>query len=118
MPNPFDPYTPQSTRSILDVPAERSSSCSSAPRFTKHREIVGAVDAGAITNRKLGMNMSDFEDAIIRVVPSNGADPDIEVLFWSEEAGKFIADATGLTATGVGANVSYDYTCARCYNQQ
>jgi hypothetical protein len=57
------------------------------------------------------MNMAGYDNAIVRVIPDNGADPDIEILFWSEEAEKFIADATGLTATGKGTDIPYDYTC-------
>lgn len=105
------PYTPLSSRTVIDVPEYPSSSPSTAPRFTKHRSIVGAIDTGNITNKKSGMNMSGFDNAIIRVIPDNGANPSIEVLFWSEEAGKFISDSTGLTVAAKGADVSYDFKC-------
>lgn len=107
----FAPYVPLSEQSLIDVPEYPQNSPSTAPKFTKHRTVADAVDTGVITTRKWGMNMSGFDKAIVRVLPQGGANPNIEILFWSEEAGAFVADASGLTATGKGVDVPYDFTC-------
>lgn len=107
----FAPYTPKSEREIVDV-RPLGSSPSTAPIFTKHREGLAAVDAASYspTSVSAGMNMHGFEKAIIHVVPT-ADDPvaNIEVLVWSEAAGKFIPFATAKTASSPGAGKDYAY---------
>lgn len=105
-------YTPQSETKLLDV-KPLGSSPSTAPVFTLHREALAAVDAAAASPTKAssGMNMAGYEKAIIHVVPKTGvaATADIEVLVWSEDAGKFIPFATPKTASSPGAHLPYSY---------
>jgi hypothetical protein len=60
------------------------------------------------------MNMTGYDTAVVQVVPKTTAGnpaPNIEVLFWSEEAGKFVSAATPKSAISPGANIAYEYTC-------
>lgn len=109
----FDPYTPLSNVDALRV-RPLSSSPSAAPIFTLHREGLAAVDAAdyAPTKASAGMNMHGFEKAIIQVV-SKADDPiaNIEVLTWSQDAGKFVPYATAKAANSPGAGKNYAYEC-------
>ena len=80
-----------------------------APEYNLHR-VVDAVDAAADTVKAHGMLMQDYKYANIGVVPAGGADPDIEVMFWSDEAGAFISAHTALAFSGIGANTPYEVT--------
>lgn len=109
MSNPFDPYTPLSQTDLLAVrPAD--SSPSSAPKFTRHRLVKVNPDAGAITTRSRGMNMAGFKVAHIRVIPSAGITPTVDILFWSEAAGKFVQEHTAISKAAPGAGVAFDFT--------
>lgn len=106
-------YTPQSTTSLLDV-RPIDSSPASAPVFTIHRQGIAAPDAADASPIKAssGMNMAGYEKAIIHVVPKTGSPtPDIEVLQWSESAGKFVSFATAKSASAPGADTPYAYEC-------
>lgn len=81
-----------------------------APDYALHRSGVTVVDGASITNRKSGINMASDAQAHIQVVPSGGANPDVAVLWWSEVAGKFIAEHTAIAKVGIGANTSYEFT--------
>lgn len=80
----------------------------STPDFAPHREVT-APDSSpvTVTDKALGMNMAGAPRAVIQVVPETGDSPSIEVLFWSEEAGKFVRAHTALAFAGVGASVPY-----------
>lgn len=87
-----------------------------APEYALHR-VVAADDSAAPTDKKLGMNMHSHEYANIQVVPSGGTtNPAVEVLFWSEVAGKFVKQNTALTKSGLGAGVSYEFSIS-CYGR-
>jgi hypothetical protein len=82
-----------------------------APLRALHRLLVGASnDPAAITNVKQGMNMKGYSKCVIQVVPSGGANPALEVLFWSEELGKFISEAPANTKTAAGVDTPQEYS--------
>jgi len=88
-----------------------SGSITAAPDYGQHRKEVAVADSGSIDNKKRGINCGSYRVANIQVVPITAAgNPDVEVLFWSEKAGKFIRAHTALTKTGVGAGVPYEFT--------
>ena len=78
-----------------------------APNFVLHREVKEAVDSGDITNVKSGMNMEGFSTCIIDVSPSTLADPSIQILFWSENHSKFVAENSPVSYPGAGAGKGY-----------
>lgn len=78
-----------------------------APEYNLHRE-VAAADAAADTVKNHGMVMQDYEYANIQVVPTGGANPDIEVLVWCEEAGAFISEHDALVFGGAGVDTPYE----------
>lgn len=81
-----------------------------APDYALHRSGVTAVDGASITDRRRGINMAGNAQAHIQVVPSGTANPSVEVLWWSEAAGKFIPEHTALAKAGPGSNKSYEFT--------
>jgi len=80
-----------------------------APEYAYHRE-VSANDAALPTDKRKGMNFHSHEFANIQVVAGAGADPDAEVVFWSEVAGAFVQYNPVLTKTGLGTGKSYEFT--------
>jgi len=107
-------YTPLSTKDFLEPVKPETQSPSTAPVFTLHRIVKDAIDSAAITDRDLGMNMTGYDTAVIQVVPKTTAgdpSPNIEVLSWSEEAGKFVSAATAKSASAPAAKTAYEYTC-------
>jgi len=86
-----------------------SNSITAAPEYGQHRKNVTAVDSGDITDKRRGMNCGSYRVANVQIVPLTVAgNPTVEILFWSEKAGKFIRSHTALTRAGVGAGVSYE----------
>lgn len=81
-----------------------------APEYARHRRQVTAVDAAAVTDRKRGINMAHHSQAHIQIIPTGGANPDVEVLWWSEEASAFISENPALAKSGAGADTPYEFT--------
>lgn len=81
-----------------------------APNYTKHRTKVTAADSAALTDVKSCINMDGFADAHVQVIPSGGANPTVEVLWWSDAASKFIKEQVALTKAGIGADTPYEFT--------
>lgn len=79
-----------------------------SPSYSLHRETT-AVDS-AFDVYDYGINTSHYEKANIQVVPSGGANPNVEVLWWSDEASKFIQEHTQIAKSGVGANTPFEFT--------
>jgi len=79
-----------------------------APRYVLHRLVEDAVDSAPFDRKVDGMQMADHRFVNIQVLPSTLADPSIEVLFWSEEAGKFVSAHTPITFAGIGAGDPYE----------
>lgn len=80
-----------------------------APDYSLYREVT-ATDGSPVTNRKAGLNCGGLSRVNIQVVPSGGANPGVEIFFWSEHAGKFVAPNTAITYSGKGANTPYEFT--------
>lgn len=104
-------YTPLSTSSLLEV-RPQSSSPASSPVYTIHRVVHDAADSGDVTKASRGMNFYGFRTGTVRVVPSVSAQPSVEVLFWSEEAGKFISRFPKVESGGFGAGVPFELSFA------
>lgn len=81
-----------------------------APRYARHRTGVTAADAAIIEDRKVGINMTEYTHAHIQVIPSGGANPTVEVLWWSEVAERFIEDHTLVSKGAKGVNVPFEFT--------
>jgi hypothetical protein len=62
-------------------------------------------DVALPTEKKYGINLADFDEVIVHAVLKNGATgATVTPYYWSPEAGKFIADAAGVTIVAAGAN--------------
>lgn len=81
--------------------------------ITLHRAAIVAADPVlADIGKRLGMNMAGYEEAIVEIHPSGGADPAFAVFWWSEHSSTWIADQTPLVIAAAGANVRYTLTIA------
>lgn len=80
-----------------------------APFYARHRSGIDALD-GTITERARGINMAQHAQAHVQVLPSSSANPTVEVLWWSEEASRFISENPVLTKAGAGADAPYEFT--------
>lgn len=85
------------------------SKISSAPDFNTHRTNVAAADS-AVTDLRRGINCKGFDKLHVQVMPRDGANPSVEVLFWHDGAGQFISEYTALTKAGKGADTPYSFT--------
>lgn len=92
------------------------SSPKQAPNYVLHREAVAAADTVPHTERRHGMAMEGYEVGLVQIVPSGGANPNLEVLFWSEAAGAFIKQYPALAVSGIGANTPQEYAF-NCYGR-
>jgi len=81
-----------------------------APKYSRHRTAVTAADAAIMTDRKVGCNCEGYTHAHIQVIPTGGANPTVEVLWWSEAASKFVEDHVLISKAGKGANVPFEFT--------
>jgi len=86
-----------------------STSPQRAPLYTWHKS-VAAVETLPITDPLLGMNMTGYTHAHIQILPAGGANPTIQVLWWSEELAAFVREHTAISKTGVGANTAFEFT--------
>ncbi len=83
-----------------------------APDYAKHRENVTAAEAVANFKKGDAINMANYQNAHIQVLPTpaSGADPTVTVYWWSEAMAKFVQENPALTKVGVGANVPFEFT--------
>lgn len=81
-----------------------------APSYARHRSGIAALDVAAITKRERGINMASHAQGHVQVVPSSGANPDVEVLWWSEEASQFISENPAIAKSGAGIDTPYEFT--------
>lgn len=88
---------------------EQRGSPAPAPAYALHRLLKDANDSAAPTNVKVGCNCKGYKTAHIQIVPSSGANPAVEVLFWSEAAAKFIRGHTQITKTALGAGIASEF---------
>lgn len=80
-----------------------------APEYAYYRKVT-AADTLPEQIRAHGINMSGYGKANIQVVPKDNADPTVKVLFWSEEAGKFVDEHEEILKAGAGPNKAYEFT--------
>lgn len=81
------------------------------PEYKQHRKAVATADgASVLEESKHAFNAKGFERLCVQVLPAGGANPSVEVMFWSDAAGKFISAHTALTFAGKGANTAYEIT--------
>lgn len=96
--------------------AETQGNPYAAPRYARHRSGVTAADAAIIEDRTVGCNTEGYTHAHIQVIPTGGGNPTVEVLWWSEAAGRFIEDHVLVSKAGKGANVPFEFT-VDCQNR-
>lgn len=77
------------------------------PNYIQHRSGVTATDTLPITNRRRGANIGGYKTALLHVVPSGGANPTVQVLYWSEAASAFVRGHTATAFAGVGADTPF-----------
>ena len=87
----------------------QASSPQKAPLYALYRN-ASAVDSLPETVKAHGINMVDYSSAHIQVLPAGGANPTVKVMWWSEEAGKFIDEQVALTKAGIGADAGFEFT--------
>lgn len=80
-----------------------------APTYALHREAIEAPDS-TLPDDVHALNLAGYELAHVQVIPSGGADPSIEVMFWSDGAGTFISAAPKLATAGQGVDTPYEVT--------
>lgn len=78
--------------------------------FKKFRENIIAVDVSVPTEKSAGLNFAGYDIAMFQVIPSGGANPNIEVLSWSPTAGTFISANPVAVKAGAGVDVPYEFT--------
>lgn len=83
-----------------------------APDYARHRLVKGAIDTGTITEVRKGMNTESHAQVHVQILPSNGANPDVKILFFSPALGRFIDPHPdqAIAFTGQGADVPYEFT--------
>lgn len=81
-----------------------------APQYAPHRRGVAAVDTPPETEKSHGINGGHYRTAHVQVIPTGGANPTVEVYWWSETAGEFVQEHTPLQFAGVGADTGFEFT--------
>lgn len=81
-----------------------------APQYAMHRKGVAAVDSAALAQEENGCNAGGYSDVHVQVVPSGGANPTVEVLWWSDPASVFVKEQVALTKAGIGADKPFEFT--------
>ncbi len=79
-----------------------------SPNYTLYRDGLTAVDS-VFNKIDKGIHTSHYQTALIQVVPAGGADPTVEVRWWSEDASLFVKAHTALTRAGIGADIPYEF---------
>lgn len=81
-----------------------------SPLYVLYRSGVLTTDTLASVPKDAGINMSMFEYAHVQIIPTEDADPDVEVCWWSEAAGQFVKENPALAKTSLGVNTPYEFT--------
>lgn len=87
-----------------------SESTTAAPDHRKYRTVVNATDSGPFNDKKQGLNAGHYRRLNVNVIPTSGANPTVEVMFWSDEASAFVSENPALTKAGAGVNTAYAFT--------
>lgn len=85
-------------------------SVTAAPKYSIHRNGITAADGAASTNERDGESFAGYDLGIVQIIPSGGANPTVELMVWSEAAGKFISANPAASKTGLGADTPYEFT--------
>jgi hypothetical protein len=80
-----------------------------SPNYVLHRDGITTVDS-SFDNYDRGINTSYHNKANIQVIPSGGANPTVEVMWWSETADSFISEHTALEKAGIGVNTPFEFS--------
>lgn len=78
-----------------------------APTYAIHRKKVAVADS-TFTDRALGVNGADHDTAHVQVIP-NGSTVNVEVLFWSDAAEKFISEVTPITHNAIATPREFSF---------
>lgn len=81
-----------------------------APNYAPARLAVAANDSLATVKRDSGVNAGGYREVHVQVLPSGGANPTVDIAWWSSALGQFVVEQTPITKTGMGANVPYEFT--------
>lgn len=81
-----------------------------APEYKAHRLAIDAVDSPNPTDSIYGIQCREFDRLHVQVHPSGGANPSVEVVFWSDALQTFISAHTSLTFAGKGADTPYEFS--------
>jgi hypothetical protein len=104
----FEPYSPLSTVNMVSVIRPEQSCAPLAPLVALHRTVKDAADVNPPAASSSGMSMRGYRFANVEVVPIAGnPSPNIEVLQWSESAGRFVSYSPAKTASAPAANTPY-----------
>lgn len=94
-----------------------NTSIEKAPGFSLYRNVT-ADDSLPLTDPKLALNTCETEDLTIMVLPGATSNPAVSILFWSEEASKYVvAHGSGYTFAAKGAGVPWVAT-VKCYGMK
>lgn len=72
-----------------------------APNFNPHRKNVAAAEVADVTNQKAGVASLGFDQVIMDLKLESGSltSVTLEVLYWSEASGKYVAPTVAEEAT-------------------
>ncbi len=77
-----------------------------APKYFEHRDpIISSTDDPATAPQSHGINFQERRYGLIQVVPAGGANPVIDLFFWSEGADRFVSGSPLVTFAALGADV-------------
>lgn len=85
-------------------------SVTNTPKYSPHRIDIAAADGAASSNERDGLNFAGYDTACFQIVPSETADPSVEIMVWSEAAEKFISANPAASHSGLGAGVPFELT--------
>lgn len=85
-----------------------------APKYAIHRKGITVLDVTPQEDDRGAMNLAGYETAIVQVVPTGGAEPTVEVLFWSEAADTYVSEVPALTAIAPAADTAFEFRVPVC----
>jgi hypothetical protein len=87
--------------------ANPNTSIEKAPGFSLYRNVT--VDDGLpLIDPLLALNTVELDDLTIQVIPQTNSNPVVSILFWSQEATKFVAaHGSGYTFSAKGAGIPW-----------
>lgn len=89
----------------------------SVAEYIKTADLTGTVQVVANLKEYDGINMANWKKAAIQIIPSDGANPVVELFWWSESASKWVADYTPVKWLARGVNVPWE-TIVECKSRK